>query len=157
MDSTELNRLPRNHIRTQCDLVPASVQLPRSVPKKPRRKRQPGNDAPVAAPLPITENGAKRSVAGEPALVMTERQFPQIICGELMSLIETRKSPLQQRDQTDSRAKLEVPAEPPLELDEPPPPPPARRCRPRLILECPHLKSRLRRIDDASSNALEKV
>ena len=64
------------------------------VADKSRSKRQAGRDGPVAAPLPVAKNGAPRSIAGEPALVVPERKFQQIIGGEFVRLVEAGEAAL---------------------------------------------------------------
>src|SRR5579863_56246 len=85
-------RLSGNQVRTQ-RAVGSTVDIG-DIAQESRRKRQAGRDRPVSAPLPVAKNGAPRRIAGEPALVVSKGQLPQIIRGELVRLVETGKPAL---------------------------------------------------------------
>ena len=53
------------------------------VAQNARSEGQARSDGPVAAPLPVAEDGPQRAVAREPALVVAEGQFPQVVAVKL--------------------------------------------------------------------------
>ena len=86
------HRLPGNQVGPERS-VRSAVHVG-NVAQQSRSEGQARSDGPIAAPLPVSEDRAHWSVCGEPATVVPEGQFPEIVGGELVRLVETGKPAL---------------------------------------------------------------